>query len=86
MTIPNFPVTVPYAPWSSFPSQFPTICPYFQAVAKVTGLNLIAHETEKSNVNWGHAKLEGFKMQAEVMAKTEKDLTDIKEKERDYKL
>jgi len=55
VAVPNLPVAIPDAPWVPFPYKFPSIPPNLEAVAVVSGLILIAHETQEGHVHWGHA-------------------------------
>jgi hypothetical protein len=75
MAVSNFPVAVPYASWVALPSQFSTISSNFQAIGVVSSIVFITHETEECHINRSHAKLEGFKMETEVLTKTVEDLT-----------
>jgi hypothetical protein len=49
--------------------------PDLKAVGIIPSLSLITHETEECHINRGHAKLESFKVKAEVLTKTMEDLT-----------
>jgi hypothetical protein len=55
--------------------------PDLKAVGIIPSLSLITHETEECHINRGHAKLESFKVKAEVLTKTMEDLTKKKKKE-----
>lgn len=78
MAVPYLLMALTYASRGSFPYEFPSMCSDFKSVAKGSCFDRIAHETEKCNVNWCNAKLEGFKMQAEVMAVTVEYLANMK--------
>jgi hypothetical protein len=52
--------------------------PDLKAVGIIPSLSLITHETEECHINRGHAKLESFKVKAEVLTKTMEDLTKKK--------
>ena len=53
---------------------FPTIGSHLAAIAETLGLNLITHESKECHVDRWRAKLEGFKVEAEVMTKAVEDL------------
>ena len=75
MTIPDFLMAISNTSGGALPCQFPAMSPDFKAVAIIPSISLITHETEKCHVNRGHAKLESFKVKAEVLTKTMEDLT-----------
>jgi hypothetical protein len=81
MAVPDLSVTISDTSWGTLPYEFPTICANLKAITIVPSLILIAHETEECHVNRGHAELEGFKMKAEVLTKTMKDLKKKKQKQ-----
>jgi hypothetical protein len=54
--------------------------PDLKAVGIIPSLSLITHETEECHINRGHAKLESFKVKAEVLTKTMEDLTKKKKR------
>jgi hypothetical protein len=74
MAVSNLPMAIPDAAGSSLPYHLPTISPNLKAIAVVPCLIFIAHETKESHVYWCHSKLEGLKMQAEVLPKTMENL------------
>jgi hypothetical protein len=80
MTIPDFPVAISNTLRGALPCQFPAMSPDLKAVGIIPSLSLITHETEECHINRGHAKLESFKVKAEVLTKTMEDLTKKKKK------
>jgi len=78
MTIPDFPVAISNTLRGALPCQFPAMSPDLKAVGIIPSLSLITHETEECHINRGHAKLESFKVKAEVLTKTMEDLTKKK--------
>lgn len=76
MAVSNFLVAVSYASWAALPYLFPSIPSYLQAVAVAPSFSFVAHEPEECHVNRSHTKLEGFKMETEVLTKTVEDLPE----------
>lgn len=74
MAVPHLPVAVPDTSGGALPYHFPAICADLKAVAIVPCLIFITHETEKGHIDWCHPKLEGLKVQAEVLPETVEDL------------
>ncbi len=75
MAVPYLLVAISDTSCGALPYEFPPICPNLKAITIVPSLILVTHETEECHVNRGHAKLEGFKVKAEILTKTMKDLT-----------
>ena len=74
VAVPNLPVAISDAPWSTLPYELPSIRPNLKTVTVVLCLSFIAHETEECHVNWSHAVLECFKVEAEILAETMENL------------
>jgi len=72
MAVPDLLVAISNTSWGTLPYEFPPICPDLKAITIVPSLILVTHETEECHVNRGHAKLESFKVKAEVLTKTMK--------------
>ena len=70
MTVPHLPVAVPDAPGGALPYHLPAIGPDLKAVTVVPRLIFVSHETEEGHVHWCHPKLEGLKVQTEVLSET----------------
>ena len=81
MTVPNLPVAISDAPWSTLPYELPSIRPNLKTVTVVSCLSFIAHETEECHVNWSHAELECFEVEAEILAETMENLIKKKKQE-----
>ena len=77
MAVPHLSVAVPDAPGGALPYHLPAIGTNLEAVTVAPRLILIPHETEKGHVHWCHPKLEGLKVQAEVLPETMKHLLKI---------
>lgn len=77
MAVPDLLVAISNTSWGTLPYEFPPICPDLKAITIVPSLILVTHETEECHVNRGHAKLESFKVKAEVLTKTMKYLMKI---------
>jgi len=67
MAVPHLPVAVADAPGGALPNHLPAIGTHLKAVAVVLRLVLVSHETKEGHVYWCHPKLEGLKVQAEVL-------------------
>jgi hypothetical protein len=80
MTIPDLPVAISDTSRGTLPYKFPAISSDLKAIAIIPSLSLITHETEECHINRGHAKLESFKVKAEVLTKTMEDLTKKKKR------
>ena len=74
MTVPNFPVAVSNASWGTFPGEFTTVTSNFETVAVVPSFHLVPHESKECHIYRSHAKLKGFKMEAEILTKTVENL------------
>ena len=74
MAVPHLPVAVADAPGGALPNHLPAIGAHLKAVAVVLRLVLVSHETKEGHVYWCHPKLEGLKVQAEVLPEAVKHL------------
>lgn len=74
MAVTHLPVAVPDAPGGALPYHLPAIGADLEAVTVVPRLILVPHETQEGHVHWCHPKLEGLKVQAEVLPETVKHL------------
>lgn len=75
MVIPYLSVAISDASWGSFPDKFSPVSSNFEAVRVISSLVFVAHKTEECHVHRSCTKLEGFKVEAEVLAKTMKNLS-----------
>lgn len=78
MAVSNLLVAIPYASWVSFPYDLSAISSNLKAVCVVPSFCFIPHETEECHINRSHTKLEGFKMETEVLTKAVENLTRMK--------
>lgn len=74
VAVPHLPVAVADAPGGALPHHLPAVGAHLKAVAVVLGLILVPHEAEEGHVYWCHPKLEGLKVQAEVLPEAVKHL------------
>lgn len=74
VAVTHFAVAVPDAPGCALPYHLPAIGTNLKAIAVVPCVILIAHEAEECHVDWRHSKLEGLKMQAEILPETMENL------------
>ena len=73
-------MAVPNASRHSLSYHLPTISAYFETVAVVLGLIIIAHESQEYYVDKSHSELESFEMQTKVLTKTIENLHNTKER------
>ena len=77
MAVPRLPVAVADAPRGALPYHLPAISTHLKAVAVVLRLVLVSHETKEGHVYRCHPKLEGLKVQAEVLPEAVKHLLKV---------
>lgn len=67
-------MTIPNAPRYPLPRHLSPVRPDFQAVSELSGVVIVAHETDERHVDWGRSQMERLEVQAELVPVTVENL------------